>query len=140
MRFAINAPTIISETIDGETVIINTVSGHYYTATGPASEIWDALCAGAAVADIVQAFDQAGAWPADSGTVEAFVDRLRAEQLIAPSAAATAPPTAVLRIESPGSAPPPTLTRHDDLQAIIELDPIHEVSPQMGWPFDAERS
>ena len=40
MRLRVNRPTVISETIDGEAVVINLDSGHYYSLDGTAGEIW----------------------------------------------------------------------------------------------------
>tara|TARA_R110002049_G_scaffold17654_7_gene68270 strand:- start:5044 stop:5469 length:426 start_codon:yes stop_codon:yes gene_type:complete len=135
--YVINSPTIISETIDGETVIINTVSGRYYTAAGYASIIWEALCGETPVDDVVTAFDKADIFGRDSGIITRFAEELLAERLIVPSSSDTAhtdgPPFSVAAL---ADADLPALTKHDDLQALIELDPIHEVSPQLGWPFD----
>src|SRR5262245_59070734 len=100
--YCVNEPSVISEVIDGETIVLNFESGHYYSVNPTASEIWTLLCAGNPVA-------QATAWVArrfavDASAIEtevaAFVRRLEEEQLIrravggstsAPAALADAP-------------------------------------------------
>ena len=40
-----------------------------------------------------------------------------------------------LHIEKNISFQEPTLSKYDDLQELVALDPIHDVSASMGWPF-----
>lgn len=123
--YQVNAPRVVHETLDGETVIIDTVTGLYYTAAGNAALLWQALAAGADPAGLT-------ATGCDAGAIEAFRDDLVASELLVPRAGgsvAMAPP------ELDAALPPPALTRHADLQELIELDPIHEVDTAQGWPF-----
>jgi len=127
--YQVNVPRVVHETLDGETVVIDTATGIYYTAAGNAARLWEALAAGAdpAVLDAVCA---------DIGYVAgafgAFRDSLVSSELLVPRAGgsiAVAPPVL------DAALPPPELVRHADLQELIELDPIHEVDTAQGWPF-----
>lgn len=134
--YAINAPTVIAETLDGETIIINTANGQYFTATGHASTIWQAAAAGLPVADIAAAFAARGLFGSHERVVERFVALLIEHALLAPTPDAPAPSHS-LHIDAALGDEIPTLTCNDDLQGLIQLDPIHEVSPSLGWPFNA---
>ena len=72
-QFRINTPHVIQETIEGEAIIVNMVSGNYYSIAGVGSVIWDAIVQGrptaAVAASIVAGFD------ADPATGRADLDR-----------------------------------------------------------------
>jgi len=122
--YQVNAPRVVHETLDGETVIIDTVTGLYYTAAGNAALLWQALAAGADPATLAAGFD--------TSAIEAFRDDLVASELIVPRAGGS---VAMALPQLDAALPPPALTRHADLQELIELDPIHEVDTAQGWPF-----
>lgn len=124
-----NTPRVVHETIEGETVIIDTVSGLYYTAAGNSSVIWEAIAAGANVDDIKATYASCGR---DAGEVQSFLDQLIEAGLLAPRSE-IAVPAQISMIDA--TLPAPALTIHDDLQGLIELDPIHEIDAAQGWPF-----
>jgi Coenzyme PQQ synthesis protein D (PqqD) len=133
----VNTPSVISESIDGEVVIIALATGTYYSLRGTAARAWDGLAAGWSTddvtADLRSTFDAEGAPVADD--LGAFVAALLAEGLIATSEEAPAEP--------PSPLPPPAtiapweplvLETFTDMQELILLDPVHEVAPAQGWP------
>jgi hypothetical protein len=131
-------PQVIHETIDGETIIIDLVSGTYYSLQGAGADVWNALSAGED-GDGIRA-RVAAAYAGEDGeiatAVDAFLAELEAEGLIVASgngSVGAAPPTAT------GSAPfaPPKLEKYTDMQDIILLDPVHKVDDR-GWPHAAE--
>lgn len=138
-----NRPTVISEHIDGETVMINLETGNYYSLNGGAARIW-ALIDGAesvTVDQLIAGLRQQGVdEPALPAQVTAFVDELSQERLVvssAPGSAAngdgegqdgTAAGTA-----DPGPWSAPSLARFTDMQDLLVLDPVHEVDDR-GWP------
>lgn len=134
-----NSPRIAHETLDGETIIIDTQTGFYYTLDGHAVAVWQALADGIAPDRIADAYVQAGLFQPDA--VRSFIDRLlKAELLVEAgngSAASNGGATFSLPALSGESAGAGTLVlkTHSDLQELIELDPIHEVDPTQGWPM-----
>lgn len=144
-RYRINAPFVTSEVIDGEVVIIHLDSGNYYSTQGVGERIWSQLLDGEATDGI--AVDLVRRYACDEATagraVERLVGELVAEGLMVPSAA-----------EGPGSgsrpgpgrvAEPvavatefaePVLTKYTDMQNLLMVDPIHEVTDE-GWPMRA---
>ena len=43
MTYRVNSPHVISETVGGETIIVNLASGHYFSLQGTAVEVWQGL-------------------------------------------------------------------------------------------------
>jgi Coenzyme PQQ synthesis protein D (PqqD) len=137
VRYRVNSPQVISETVGGETIIVNLASGHYFNLQGTAVDVWEALERGEASRSIVTALEQQ--YAAADGEVEAAVQELlqslvAAELLVADGNGAAetqpAPPP------SAGERPPfvaPSFTTFTDMQDIILLDPVHEVDAR-GWP------
>src|SRR5690349_6615335 len=129
IRFKVNAPPVIHQTLDGEVIVVNLESGTYYSLDGVAAEIWDAvergLTVGEAVAETADRHDASHdlAEPA----VKRFLGELAREGLIVtvdgcdPFPAPTA--DSILR----DSFPVPVLNKYTDMQDLLLLDPIHEV-------------
>jgi Coenzyme PQQ synthesis protein D (PqqD) len=142
--YCVNEPSVISEVIDGETVVLNFESGHYYSFNPTASEIWLRLCAGSPVPAVIE-------WVARRFAVEpaadvetevaAFVRRLEEERLIrraTPNAtdAPSAPPAVDPSAGPLASFSSPTFEKFTDMEELLLLDPIHEVG-ESGWPRKA---
>jgi hypothetical protein len=140
-RFRVNEPSIVSETIDGEVVIISLDSGSYYSLRGSGAEIWGLIGGGAGTADLLQ---RLGALYRGDGEemrahLERFLSQLVAEEILrveqeGQSAAAAA--TAASRPEDPRAERPfeaPLLEKFTDMEHLLLLDPIHEVD-EAGWP------
>ena len=133
--YRVEGEHIVSEEIDGETLVINYDTGTYYSFIGPSSFAWKLIGEGNAVSSVIDALRHA--YVAEAGAIEEsmfdFVRQLKAAGLIAPdeAAAATAPVVGPL----PGKAPfaPLEFKTFTDLQDLLVLDPIHDVD-QTGWP------
>ena len=138
MRFRVNSPKVIHETIDHEVVIINLGTGTYYSLEGTGEEIWTMLDSGAATDGVTEALlSRYDADPSDlRAVVETFAEELRAESLIVPDEgdAATSEPTLAAANGSRVAFAPPRLERFTEMQHLIALDPIHEVDEGQGWP------
>lgn len=142
-RYRINSPAVVAQTIDGEAVVINLNTGCYYGFNRSASAAWDMLGQGLSTGEIVTAIaGSAGAPGAPTtagrlppGEIEAavarLIGRLLEEELIAERGGAPADP-------AKGTRPlpafeEPALTKYSDMQDLLLLDPIHEVTDS-GWP------
>lgn len=138
-RYRPASPQIISETLEGEAVIIDLDSGTYYSLDALGSRIWDLLRSGVETAraaeDLAERFEGSDAELA--GAVEGFAARLVAEGLL--GSTEDAPPASVVTEilgQDAGERAPlegPSLTRYTDIQDLLMLDPIHEVE-EGGWP------
>ncbi len=129
---------VMAEVLDGEAVIIDMASGRYHAAAGVAGTVWEAVTAGRSLDGImtdVRRF-HSGVPEDAADQVTRFLDSLAAAGLAVAVEADDAPPArddAAPRI-SPWR--PPTLESHDDLQDLLLLDPVHEVT-EAGWPHAA---
>jgi hypothetical protein len=140
-------PQVIHETIEGETIIIDLVSGTYYSLQGSGPEIWHGVAEGESAAAIVERL--AHVYAGDRGEIAAavaeFLGELEAERLIAAAEAGAngVGPVgeAVTAIGSNGHGAafaPPKLEKYTDMQDIILLDPVHQVDDR-GWPHGPPR-
>ncbi len=137
-RYCVNEPSVISEVIDGETIVLNFENGHYYSFNPSASEIWRRVCAGSPIAAATEwvasrfAVDPAAIRP----EVEGFLRRLEEEQLIRRAAKAVAPAVVTAPADAGGPVAAfssPDFEKFTDMEELLLLDPIHEVSDS-GWP------
>ena len=135
--YRVNSPQVISETVGGETIIVNLARGHYFSLQGTAVDVWQALERGEAVETIVVELEQR--YEAGDGEIGAAVNKLledflAAELVIADENGAPAA-VAPLREAAAERVPfvTPSFTAFTDMQDIILLDPVHEVDTR-GWP------
>jgi hypothetical protein len=132
--YAVNGPGIVHESMDDETVIINTRKGAYYTAKGYASLIWNAIVDGYGESRIISAFAAAAIFPPDEKVVERFIDSLVAERLITPSETGETGRRGDFRVDGRSGTPAPVLTRHPEPRELLAMDPVRGANKQAGWP------
>jgi Coenzyme PQQ synthesis protein D (PqqD) len=138
MRLRMNSPQVISETIQGETIVIHLTTGTYYSLQGTGAEVWDALNAGASVAEAVDglaAHYEASREEIDEAVAQLVRD-LRSEDLVADVDGEGPPAPAAMQNGSAAERKPfaaPRLEKFTDMQDLVLLDPVHEVDPR-GWP------
>lgn len=142
-RFVVNAPSVVSEIIDGEVVIMNLTSGNYYSSDGVGAVVWGWIDEGKTVSDIERlALERYDASEEDvTAALTAFFDRLIEEKLVRETT--TVPSAAALpgRDRDAGAArehfATPELHVYSDMQDLLLLDPIHDVD-EAGWPRPKE--
>ncbi len=138
--YRINCPPFAHQTIDGEVVLVNLETGHYYSLRACGAEIWTLIESGAGLHDITAAL--ANRYEAGAGVIAGSVARLIAElqdegiltpthESVAGNAGGMAPALAPVTAQAPFQ--PPVLEKFTDMQDLILLDPIHEVD-EAGWP------
>jgi hypothetical protein len=130
MRFQLNSPDVIQETIEGEVIVVHLVSGSYYSLLGSGVALWNGLLAGMDAQELAATFTP----PADPDAISAFVAELEQEQLLVPAAGPPSATDSTLLPAASGTAfSTPMLQKFSDMQELLLVDPIHEVKPQ-GWP------
>ena len=134
-----NAPGVIFEQFEDETVVINLDSGHYYTLNAAGAAVWtrinESVALDALVAEQQRAYD--GPPEAIAHSIREFISLLIGEQLIRPvvsqnngaggQAASTPPAGARTSFQAP------ELTKYNDMAEMLLLDPVHDVDAA-GWP------
>jgi hypothetical protein len=143
MRYQVNAPQVIAETVAEETMIVDLSSGHYFNLQGAGADVWEYIERETSLPVIVAQLE--GRYVADEGEIEAAVIRLigelEGENLIVP---ANGDGLGVQEVVLSGVGdrvpfPAPVLSKFTDMQDIILLDPVHEVDAR-GWPHAAPAS
>jgi hypothetical protein len=138
----VNAPDVISETIDSETIILHLGNGFYFSVGGSGPVAWQMLSESATMAQTVAAIEsryETSGIDLESH-LDRFVGKLTAEGLLVPAVATGAESSAATMPVDTGSRLPfesPTLAKFTDMEDLLLLDPVHEVSPDQGWPHPA---
>lgn len=133
-RLVVNASRFAHETIDDETVLINSETGHVLLLTGLGSILWSHLVGGTRLEALAGAVDarfgtEAGAAARD------FISELRAAEIVVPTTDTRRDNAAPL--PWPERFIAPIFERYDDIAKIIAMDPIHDVD-DTGWPRPAK--
>ena len=143
MRFRVNSPNVIHETIEGEVILIDLTSGTYYSLRDTGAAISQAIAQGASEDEITAALESRYDGVADEirASVQDLVSDLEREGLIRSEAggAKAADELFASDAAAPARFKAPTLEKHTDMQDLILIDPVHEVGAQ-GWPQPAESS
>lgn len=130
-----NGPRFVDESVDGEALIMDMVTGTYYTCLGPSTVAWDALKQGVepeAVAASIASLYKAGAADVERDLADFIAELVREEMLVVDDGPPASPAPA-----GAGPAPGPYealhLDRYTDLADLILLDPVQDVSGA-AWP------
>jgi hypothetical protein len=137
MPFRINTPDITHELLDGEVIVVHVVTGSYYSLNGSAATIWGWIDRGAEVEEMASRIaDLNGAdREAVAAELRQFTDDLQAEGLISRAESSGHSGATLDDGATSGIVPfsPPKLEKYSDMEELLLVDPIHEVTPQ-GWP------
>jgi hypothetical protein len=140
-RYRLNAPRCAEETIEGEALIIDMVSGSYYSCIGTAAVVWNELRLGASSDEVASVLLEAYGSDEDEvrGEVDAFVAALVAALLVTEDPDATAHDGRRSDVVDLGDRTELLLEEYSDLADLLLLDPVHDVS-EAGWPHVGEPS
>lgn len=138
MRFRLNDNDVVSEVVDGEVIAVHLQSGTYYSMLETAAWLWNALLGGSSEAEIADHLVQACSGEPDriAGDIARFVATLLEENLLMPMAGKTRASSG--KLPPPGPYATPKLHKYTDMQELLLVDPIHEVTEE-GWPIRADR-
>lgn len=135
--YAVANANIAHQRVDDEVIVINLLTGAYFSLRTAAADAWDLLIGGTASAEVGATV--AARYAVDANQVgsdlAAFVATLVAEGLLGEGAPAQAAPA--LPAVPPGATYTGiALEKFDDMEELLLLDPIHEVD-DAGWPIVA---
>jgi len=137
-RYRVNEPSVISETIDGEVIVLNFENGHYFSLNPAGTYVWSQLARGCEVGEVAMALARRhGRDASEVGELVAgFVSRLASEALLRPAPEATDAAAASPPQDAPeGEFLAPEFEKFTDMEQLLLLDPIHEVADS-GWPHE----
>ncbi|PKN53583.1 MAG: hypothetical protein CVU55_00215 [Deltaproteobacteria bacterium HGW-Deltaproteobacteria-13] len=134
--YKINESKAISETIDGETIIINLETGYYYSVNQTATIIWNEIQKNSSVKNISQHFsnhyevDSETAIKCITETIGVFLK----DNLILELDLNVSPDFKEQRSSiSKKKFIIPRVERYDDMAGALMSDPVHDVNED-GWP------
>lgn len=130
----IDESRFVHQTVEDEVLVIDIVDGTYYCLRGSVAPLWPAIADGTTRIALIEAaaalFSSADV--AVVASINAFLDRLRAEGILHPVAqtagTAALPANAVKR-----DFVPLTVERYEEMRDLLTLDPVHDVTDS-GWP------
>jgi hypothetical protein len=137
--FKVNSPSVVSEIIDGEAVIMNLKSGNYYSTEHVGSMLWGWIEQGRTYDQLLSLLNVSFATvPEDYAvSVDSFIAELIAQDLIREGQTdrATSSSNEDAWPQANGTLPfrAPTLNVYADMKDLLLLDPIHDVD-EVGWP------
>jgi hypothetical protein len=132
IRYVVSGPAIIAKDFGDEAIVANLDTGLFYSLGQSGAAVWTGLISGRTLAEIV-ALLAGGDDTNASVAVARFIGELVAEGLLKRGEAGVAAMWAP-RVDAEFQAP--TIEKFDDLQALLLIDPIHDVGEQ-GWPVVA---
>jgi len=134
MALTTSVPLLISQQFDSEVVLANYQNGVYYNLDGSAAQVWLGLKAGRETGEIASALAAATGGDAASiaQQVQAFIDSMLAEGLIANGDADARAATWTPVLSGPFAAP--EFQRFDNLRELLLMDPVHDAGEE-GWPL-----
>lgn len=137
MSFRINTPEVTHELVDGEVIVVHSVTGAYYSLNGSAATIWGWLDRGLSIAAMGNRIAELHGENSESNVTELrqFTADLEAEGLISPMDSAPGSDPAFTGTDDSSLVPfvSPTFEKYSDMEELLLVDPIHEVSSH-GWP------
>jgi Coenzyme PQQ synthesis protein D (PqqD) len=135
-KYGVNAPKVLYEAFEDETVLINLDSGSYYSFSGSGAVIWDRIVRGDSVGCVIENLQKRFGGPDGiAPAVQDFVRELIEENLIVEESSGAERNVQQARTEifTIAQFERPVLQKYTDMQDLLLLDPIHEVD-ETGWP------
>ena len=138
--FRVRERAVASEIIDGEAIIMQLRTGHYFSARNTGAVIWSLFTRGVHLPTVSRLMADATGAPIDE--VEARVSDFAADaerhmlgavEEVADEAAGI--PPQITTIAVPAHWVTPVLEVFSGMQDLLLLDPIHDVSEEAGWPM-----
>jgi hypothetical protein len=135
-RYVLNGPPVVAELIEGEVIAVNLESGSYYSLRGASAKVWSLLLEGHSIIEILQGFTSVGSGIDPAEAIEDFVASLLAEGLIL-SRHGNGPTPSRGIDTGPWRSEVLCFEHFSDMKEMLQLDPIHEVDGEVGWPKPA---
>jgi Coenzyme PQQ synthesis protein D (PqqD) len=134
-RYVVPSADVPHERVDDEVIVINLLTGTYFSLREAAADVWTMLTDGADLDGVAAALAEAHGLDqaAVHSDVACFVDALVDAGLLVVDAAGVAVPAHGSVPRSTAAYEPPVLERFEDMEELLLLDPIHEVD-ESGWP------
>jgi len=140
-RYKINAPSVVSEVIDGEAVIVNMDNGNYYSIDDSGAFVWDAICRGANLLEIRGIVERS--YSKSDVDIDAIIcellEQFLKEELLVEASDQNKPSGDDLVASSfDCTFSAPELKKYTDMEELLLLDPIHDEGEELEGAKAAE--
>jgi len=125
-------PYINYEVFEDEIVIVNLLTGNYYSLSQAGMPIWMLIEKGYSEDQIVKVFKKRFSIETTDHEIREYIKKLVNEGLVTVEPETGSDPE-VNPIEALETYHPPVIEKYTDMQDLILLDPIHDID-ETGWP------
>ena len=137
-RLKLSSSRVVSEVIDGEAIVLDLRVGTYFATDGVGAVAWAAAVDGFSSEEIVASATDSFPDVAEVGrTIADFLKGFVDAGLLTESESDETSDGG--RIVWPSSFRAPVLEKHQDLEDMMQLDPIHDTDAS-GWPMPAPKA
>lgn len=137
--FLFNESKVFADYADEQYIILNYVTGEYYSFDKPSSSILLALTSGCSRDAVVQALVQRyGQGCGAEEKVDGLIADLKEQEIVLLGGDTEGDVASFLSAMNTDSLPELGFERYTDVADLLLMDPIHEVDESMGWPVPKE--
>lgn len=132
--YTMNKHEIFYDNADGQGIIINSLNGSYYALNHLSATVFELLCNGHEPQTIAEELLKIKDCPESLfADIAAFAEALYEEKILLSSATA---PREKINLPEAGFFDNFKISfeKFDDMQDLLLSDPVHEASPETGWP------
>ena len=133
-RFVVDTKRFAIDTFDGETIVMDLVGGHLYLLEGGASTLFEFLTQGASIATLEHDVEN-NYGVANRQLFNDFVESLVEKEILVIVSEFSSDEVLTPQLAWPEKLGEIIVSEYDDMSSIITMDPIHDVDPTKGWPF-----
>jgi hypothetical protein len=137
-RFEIDTQRFFCDPLDGEVIVMDTVSGRLFLLEQAAAVIWERISHGESRESILSTINSRYG-SAKQAAADACLARVLelglASEVVGDGDSLSLPST---QQDWPMELGEFLITPYDDMTSIITMDPIHDIDPQRGWPFEGK--
>lgn len=126
IRLTVNKPSVSAEAFENEVVVVNLISGNYYSILHAGFDVWQMIDRRFSKPEILDQFKD----ESQSSEIAAFIEQLQALGLVRETDSETGEHE-TYRLSMTYQRP--VIEEYSDMQELLLLDPIHEVD-ETGWP------
>ena len=127
------SPDCVADDFDGEVVVLNVVSGVYFSLRDLAAAVWRDLAAGHSVGSLISGIGRTDELLA--AATARLIDKFEQSGLMrsaSPRRLETVEPESVALVRAGETML--SIDTFEDLKDLILSDPIHDADTQLGWP------
>ncbi len=142
LKYKINAPHIVHDTIDGETILVNLKNGNYYSFDKSGVVIWEVITQNGTINELIKIIIDIFNKPKGKieNVITKFIEKLISENILIVDNDEIAEPfnlnTEEIKLKYKdiiSNFEDPVLHVYADMQDMLLLDPIHDTD-EKGWP------